>query len=138
MRTDKIVYSNQIKYYHLKNKDSICRRKFEDFDRTIDLYNASVERYYYVNNKFPDFMENSYALLEMIIHVYLRKNKEIIKTLNKKGARKKYNEVFSFKVLKCKINRKKKMKLILFRINPKLNSIFNNAYLKIRVNRFIK
>ena len=51
MRTERIVYSNQIKYYHLKNKDSISRMKFEDFDRTIDLYNASVERYYYVDKK---------------------------------------------------------------------------------------
>lgn len=138
MKTEKIIYSNQIKYYHLKNKDSICRRKFEDFDRTVDLYNASVERYYYVNEKYPDFLENNYALLEMLTHLYLRKNKKIINYLNENGAKKLYKKLFPFKVLKCKINRKQKIKLILFRIHPKLNTIFNKAYLAIRVNRFIK
>lgn len=138
MKTDKIVYSNQIKYYHLKNRDSISRKKFEDFDRTIDLYKATVERFYYVNKKYPDFIENNYACLELITQLYLRKSKNIIKYLNESGARKTYKELFSHKVLKCKINRKQKIKLILFRINPKLNSLFNNAYLGVRVNRFIK
>ena len=138
MRTDKIVCSNQIKYYHLKNQESICRRKFEDYNRTVDLYKATVERYYYVNAKYPDFMENNYAALELITHVYLRKNKSIIKYLNDNGAREFYKKTFSLKVLKCKINHKQKIKLILFLINPKLNSVINNGYLNVRVNRFIK
>lgn len=138
MKTNNIIHSNQIKYYHLKNQDSICRRKFEDLDRTIDLYNASVERYYYVKEKYPDFPENNYALLDMIIHVYLRKSKKIKKGLDKLGARKKYKELLTLNVLKCRINNKQKIKLILFRIHPKLNYVFNNTYLFIRDKRFIK
>ena len=83
-------------------------------------------------------MENNYAALELITHVYLRKNKSIIKYLNDNGAREFYKKTFSLKVLKCKINHKQKIKLILFLINPKLNSVINNGYLNVRVNRFIK
>lgn len=88
--------------------------------------------------RFPDFPESNYVLLEMITKLYLRKNKKIIKYLNENGARRLYKKLFSIKVLKCKINNKQRIKLILFRINPSLNSIINNIYLGVRDKRFIK
>lgn len=138
MRTDKIIYGNQIKYFKLKNQDSICRKKQEDFDRTIDLYNAVVERYYYVGKVFPNFVENDYALLEMITQLYRRKNKKIIKYLNDNGAIDLYKKFFSLQVLKCNINFKQKIKLTLFRIAPKLNTVINNIYFSLTEKRLIK
>ena len=138
MKTDKIVCSNQIKYYHLKNSDSICRKKYEDFDRTIDLYNACIERYYYINKKYPNFYENNYSTLELLTQIYLRRNKNIIKYLYKEGIRKKYKEIFSMKVLKCDISIKQKIKLILFRISPKISSKINNIYLNYAEKRKFK
>ena len=138
IKTNNIIYSNQIKYYHLKNSDSICRKKYEDFDRIIDLYNATLERYNYINNIYPNFLENNYSTLELLTQIYLRKNKKIIKYLNENGIKKNYNNIFSFKVLNCNISFKQKLKLILFRISPKLSSIINNIYLNYAEKRKFK
>ena len=129
MKTDKIILGSEVKYYHLKNINRTSAVRYEDYDRIIDLYNATIERYYYVNKKYPDFMENNYATLELIIQLYHRKNKDIINYLNENGAVKMYKKLFSFKVLKCRISYKQKIKLLLFRISPKLNRFVFNIYL---------
>lgn len=130
IRTNNIVCSNQIKYYYLKNKQSVCSTKYENLDRTMDLYKASIERYEYIKEKYPDLIENNYVILELITRLYLRKNPDIINYLNKQGAKKLYRKLFSFKLLKCKVKYKQKLKLILFWISPRLNNIIYNLHLR--------
>ena len=66
IRANRIVYSNQVKYYSLIRPDSVSRRK-ASVERLIDMYNVYVERYYYINNIYPNFIENTTALLQIIV-----------------------------------------------------------------------
>ena len=43
-----------------------------------------------------------------------------------------FNKQFSFRFLKCKVRINEKIKILLFRINPKLNKFFVDIYLKIK------
>lgn len=130
IKANTIACSNQIKYYYLKNQQSVCAKRYEDLERTMDIYKASIERYKYIKKRYPSLIENDYVLLDLITRLYLRKNQNIIKYLNNQGAKKLYKKLFSFKVLKCKVNYKQKIKLISFRISPKLNKLIYNIYLK--------
>ena len=132
MTTDKIAYSNLVKYYYLRHKGSVSDVKKEDLPRTIDMYNACLERYNYIKNVYPDFLANECGLLYIIARLYLRENKEIIEFLNKQGAVKLFNQLFSIKLLCCKMKFKEKIKLILFRINPNLHRNIINCYLRIK------
>ena len=131
MKTDNIVSGNKIKYYYLRNIDSITAKK-ASLERLKDIYNVYVDRYYYVKKKYPNLIENNAALLQMIIKSYLKNNKELEKYLNKENALKLYKEVFTIKVLKCNIKFREKIKIILFRISPKFNKFIINIYLKIK------
>lgn len=138
IKTDRIIYSNQVKYFHLINIDSVCSRKFEDYNWTIESYKAVLNRYNYINELFPNFIENDYCILEFITKFYLRQNKKIINYLNESGTIKLYNKVFSLKILKSNINYKQKLKLLLFRISPKLNTLVFRTYLRIKRMQEIK
>lgn len=131
MKTEKIVYSNQYKYYYVKHEESICTKKKEDYNWNVDMYNAFLERYKYVKKTHPNFLENDIGILLIIEKLYLRKNKKIIKFLNEQHATKKYNNLFSLRLLKCNFGTREKIKLILFRISPKLHNNIVNTYLKI-------
>ncbi|MBP3802137.1 MAG: glycosyltransferase [Clostridia bacterium] len=132
MKIDRIAYSNQIKYYYLRHGESITTEKREDLIRSIDIYNASLERYYYIKNIYPNLESNTLGLLCNIERLYLRKNEEIINYLNNNGVIELFNKLFSFKLLFCKMDWREKFKLILFRINPKLQKSIINIYLKIK------
>ena len=134
MRTDKIVCSNQIKYYYLKHSASICAKKAST-ERLIDIYNVYVERYNYVKEKYPKMKENNAALLKTIVKLYLKNNKELEKYLNEKNAIKIFKEAFSLKVFLCNIGFREKIKILLFRISPKLNKTITNIYLNIIGNK---
>ena len=131
MNTDKIVCSNQIKYLYYKHIGSICSSKKEILEWNIDMYNAFLERYNFINEKYPNFIENNYSILELLTRLYLRKNNEIINYLNKNGAINLYKKFFSFKIFKCKIKFRQKIKILLFRISPKLYINIIKLYLKI-------
>ena len=53
---DKVVFSNQKKYYYLHHKDSILGKKSPE--HSMDLYKASLERYETVNKIYPNLTEN--------------------------------------------------------------------------------
>lgn len=131
MKTDKIVCSNQIKYYYLKHSESICGKK-ASVERLIDIYDVDVERYNYVKKVYPNLIENKTSLLQTIIKSYLKNEEKLETYLNKQEAIKLYKQVFSLDILKCNIGIREKIKIILFRINPKLNRFIINIYLKIR------
>lgn len=132
IKTNRIAYSNQYKYYYLKHYESICSKEKENYKWNVDMYKAFIERYNYVKDIYPDFLENDVAILYIIARLYLRENKKIINFLNKQNAIELYKKLFSIKIFKCKLSKREKLKLILFRINPKLQRSIINSYLKIK------
>lgn len=132
MRTNKIVYGNQLKYYCLKHKNSITGIKTRG-DRMIDMYKVILERYYNVKKVYPNLIENNIGVLKKMIWLDLKNNEEYENFISEQERRKNYNEIFTFKIIFCsKINFREKIKIILFRINPKLNKKIINTYLKIK------
>lgn len=127
---DKIAYSNQIKYYYLKHRDSILGKK--SIFHSNDLFDASLERYNYIKEKYPDFVENDIGILLMIVTLYLHNKKGINNHLKEKNAFVLYNKLFSFSKLKYIESKKDKLKLILFRINPKICYLLSKKYLIIK------
>ena len=120
LKAQKIVYSNQQKYYYLRHKKAITIVENINYKRAIDLYKASFERYNYIKNIYPNFLENDIGMIRNIIKVHLFENKEIEKFLKEQKARKLFKELFSFKILVSNINLKLKMAIILFYISPKI------------------
>ncbi len=126
---DRIAYSNQIKYYYLKRNNGIVRS-----NRNIwlkDLYKASLERYKYLKKKYPNFIENEIGLLLIIINIYTNADEKLITFLNKEKVFNLYKELFSLKMLR-RIKFKQKIKLLLFRVNPKLYKRVIKIYLKLK------
>ena len=130
MRVDKIACSNQIKYYYVRNEESITAKK-PSTERLIDIYNVYVERYNFIKKEYPNLIENNIAVLKIIIELYLKNNEEIVNYLDKHEAIEVYKKVFTFKILKSNIVFREKVKIILFRISPKLNKIMVDIYLRI-------
>lgn len=128
MNTDKIIYSNQIKYYYLRHSDSIEGQRKKE--RTMDMYKASIERYYYIKEIYPDFIENEVGILLMIFNIYLKDYEKISDFYKKEKIKDTYNKFFTLKILNCNMRTNDKIKLILFRISPKLSKIITNVYVK--------
>ena len=128
LATDKIAYSNQIKYYYLRHKDSITVSKQKNVNRSIDKYKVCYERYNYIRNIYPNLIENDIGMLRIVPMLYDDGTEELCKYLNNEGTIKLFKKLFTFKVLTCKLNIKEKIKIILFRINPKLSKLANNKY----------
>jgi len=131
LKTNKIVFSNQVKYYYYKHFDSVSNVK-PSTERLTDYYDVCINRYYYIKRYYPNFKENNTALLKEIVFLYLKENQELIKILEQKGARKIFNKIFTFKILLCKIGFREKIKILLHRINPKLNLKITHLYLRLR------
>ena len=132
LKANTIAYSNQIKYYHFKHENSISKQKIEDFDRSIDLYKISFERYEYIRKVFPNFTVNKIGVFYIISRLYLRKNEKIIEYLNNQNAVSLANKMFTLKLFKCKLGFREKIKLVLFRINPNLYKKTIEFYLKLK------
>ena len=98
----------------------------------IDLYNGSLDRYNYINNIYPNMIENNICLMTIIIALYNSNNKEIYKFLEDNNSYSLYNSIFSLKVFNFKIKLDDKIKFLLFRINKKLYKLILNIYLKIK------
>ncbi len=130
LSVDKISYSTCAKYYYYRYPNSTIGKK--SAARGIDLYNACVERYDYINKIYPNMIENNIGLLIITMVVYNYDRKEIYDYFKKVEAKKRYNKLFSFGVIKYKMNIKNKVKLILFRISPKLLLFMIKVYMKIK------
>ena len=132
---DKIAYSNQIKYYYLRHKASTTISKKHDANRLIDKYNVCFERYNYLRNIYGDFTENNIGMLRIIPMLYVDGDKKLRDYLDSKSAIELFKKLFSFKILTCKLKFGEKIKIILFRINPKLDSIIYIKYQKMKSNK---
>ena len=132
LNADNIAFSNQVKYYYFKHENSISNQKKEDFNRSIELYHVSLERYENIKKIYPEFTENKIGVIYIISRLYLRKNEKIIDYLNSCNAIDLFNKLFTLKLFKCKIGFREKIKLVLFRINPKIQKKIINKYLQIK------
>ncbi len=139
IRTNETIYSNQIKYMHLNNNQSISNTKTENEYREIDRYNACVERYQYIQRIYPNLIENDIAMIQIIARMYSKNNVKIVEYLDQKEALKDYKKLFSLKKLKCNLKFITKMKLILFRASPNLHNIIVKEVLKVKkiVNNYM-
>jgi len=120
INTDRIAYSNQIKYYYFKNPNGITAYAQKNTLRSINLYKVSVERYEYIKKYYPESIENNICLLRSTIKLYLRDDEELQNYLKDQNADKYIKELFSYKMIFKWINIKIKILFIIFRINPKL------------------
>lgn len=131
LNAKKIVYSNQYKYYYYRHNDSIISLKKTDYLK--DLYDATIERYNYINNIYPKLLENDITLLLMIVNLYYENNKELNNYLDKKNAKELFKKIYSRKIYKSNLLRyNDKIKLKTFKINPKLMRGITKTYLKIK------
>ena len=127
MNLDKISYSNQIKYYYLRHDNSALTSVKSDY--SIDYYKAALERYDYIKKIYPDLIENDICILWSIVTLYGHNNKEITEFLEKENAKDLFKKRFTLKVIISKLRRKDKIKIILFRISPKLYNYVLKKYL---------
>ena len=129
LKIDKYVFSNQIKYYYFRNIYSITGN--HKSNRAIDEYKVAFDRYNYLKNIYPNLYDNEIGLLHSIVMVYNHNSKEVDDFLNKECSKKKYNKLFSLnKVLKSDIAPKEKIKMILYRISPRLERYIQYKYIK--------
>ena len=129
---ENIVFSNQIKYYYIRNNDSISIKKKNNMDRNTDIYKVSIERYNNVKKIYPLLLANDIGLLRNIAILYNKNSKELHEYLKQNNARKLYKKVFKFKMIFYKMSKKEKMMIILCRIHPKLSYLMYNMYKKLR------
>lgn len=129
LKIDKYVFSNQMKYYHLRHKESITG--IHSAERAIDQYKASYERYNYIKKIYPNFLENDIAMLNATVMCYNHNYKNVDDFLKQENAQKLFKNIFSLrKVLKCDLKKIGKIKIILYRINPKLERKIQKIYIK--------
>lgn len=133
LKVDNVVFSNQIKYYYYRHKDSIVAKRNTAW--VIDYYNATIERYEHIKKIYPNMIENDICILNLISGLSNTFNKEVDNYLKEQNARKLYNKLFSFKVLKYKLSSKKKLKLVLYRINPNISRLVKRIYLIFKRNK---
>lgn len=120
IKSGKIIYSNQKKYYYLKHSDAVSIDGYKNLDRSIDFYNAILQRYYNLKKIYPNFIENDIAVLKSILKLYLVENEEVKHFLKEQKAIYTFKKIFSFKMFFSHVKSKEKIKLLLFEINPKL------------------
>ena len=130
LECDNIVFSNQIKYYYLRHRDSILGKK--NYKHSIDLYDAAIDRYNYIDKLYPEKIENKICLLLLIESLYVMNNNEVTKYLEEKESLKLFKKLYTSKIFKTKIRFNDKVKILLFRISPKLYNLIIKIYLKIK------
>lgn len=134
LATNRIAYSNQIKYCYMIRNEGMSRDNNIEF--LTDVYKATFERYKYIKNIHPYMIENEIAMLNTILWLYLKEDKKIQQLLKKQEAIKLSKELFSFKILISKIRFNDKIRYFLFRINPNLYKIIMNNYLQLK-NKYL-
>ena len=132
INAQKIAYSNQIKYYYLKNPTGITSNAPKNTERSKNLYKVFIERHAYIKKIYLDLIENDIGLLRHIIKLYLLDDTKVEEFLNEQNAEGKIKELFSYKMLFCNINIRIKLLFVLFRISPKLCKKINRKYQHIR------
>lgn len=127
LKAKKVTCSNLIKYYYYRHSDSIIGKNKPE--RSIDYYKAALERHNYIEKIYPDLIENDISMLWSIVTLYGHNNKEVNEFLDKEKAKEVFKKMFTLKAFTSKLKRGDKIKILLFRINPKLYiKILNKKY----------
>ena len=127
LKIDRCAYSNKRKYYYFRHSESTLAQR--DPKRAIDQYKASLERYNYIKNIYPDMAENDISFLYTIIMVFNHNAEIVDKFLIDNNAQMVFKKLFSLKkIIKSRLNKKEKIKIILYRISPKLERLFQKKY----------
>ena len=126
LKVEKIAYSNQVKYYYLQRKDSITGIRKEN--RSIDLYKAVVERYNYIKNIYPNLIENDICLISKVLMLYGEDKEKLQDFLKQEQAEKMVKKLISWKVFKFNVSKKIKIKMLLFKLNPKMYKKISKKY----------
>lgn len=129
INTNKIAYGEEIKYFYFKNNESITYKN--KADRQIDMYKASMERYEYVKNIYPDMMENNVGMIKKGMYTFFNEKEEVQEFWNKNKCLKQLRNIFDFRIYFSKIEIGLKIKITLFLIAP-------NLYRKIRKKHYCK
>ena len=123
-----IAYSNQIKYYYLRHRNSITGKEIKNTKRSIDAYKSLVERYYYLKKIYPKMKENEICLIRNFVIYFLRDDDKLQEYLKEQNVKKFFKKIFTFRVFFCDIKLKEKMKILLFLISPRLCRIIDRKY----------
>ena len=132
IKTKRIAYSNQIKYFYFRHTGAVTYRKNIKLERNIDKYLVSKERYEYIKKIYPNLIENDIYLISNTIILYLEDNKELIKYLDNDNAYQMIKKLFNLKILFYPMKISSKIRIILFFINRKL---CKKIYNKVRENK---
>lgn len=128
IKAQKVVYSNQIKYYFLRHSNSITANGNIKLDRYIDNYNATRERYEFIKNQYPNMLENDSFMAENVIRLYLDGDDNLREYLDKNDARSFLVKSNLLKMLILPLSIKKKIKIALFMMNFGLCLGINRKY----------
>ena len=128
IKAKNIACSNQIKYYFLRHKSSITAQNNKRLDRLIDNYKASIERYEYIKEIYPNMVQNEIFLIGNIMRLYLEENSELDKYLDENGAKIKLKECLTYKVILYPMKPTLRIKIILFITNLDLCRHINRRY----------
>lgn len=126
INTNKIAYGEEIKYFYFKNNESITYKN--KADRQIDMYKASMERYEYVKNIYPDMMENNVGMIKKGMYTFFNEKEEVQEFWNKNKCLKQLRNIFDFRIYFSKIEIGLKIKITLFLIAPKLYRIIRKKH----------
>ncbi len=128
LKSNKIVYGNQIKYFYLQRSNGIMLSK--NTNMWIDYYELSIERYNEINKIYPNMLENKYNILNLISYLYVVDNKKFQKYLKNNKVYKVFNKIYNIKIPKLAKSKKDKYRLLLMRLNYKLYKKIYCIYMK--------
>ncbi len=115
-----IVSSNQVKYYYFKHHNAITVKNSSNYNRAVDLYHASLERYQYIKNIYPNIIENEIGMFRTIFKLCSYDSPQVRDFLEKENLIPFFKHLFSYKMLLAPISLYEKMKMILFVFNDQL------------------
>lgn len=130
LNVDRIAYSNEIKYYYFNNIEGMSKQRNPYL--IIDEYMIFIERYKDLKKIYPDFIENEICVLSFIAKAHFIGNEMVQDFLKEQESIKLFNRLFSLKILIYNMNFREKVKILLFRINPKLFKKCVNLYLRLK------
>lgn len=130
LKANKIAYSNQFKYFYYNHPEGMSKKANSKLIK--DEYKAIIQRYNDIKKIYPGFMANKICVLSYIAKAYFIGDEEMQRFLDEQKSIKLFNELFSLKILACRMKFREKIKILLFRINPRLFKNCVNLYLKFK------
>lgn len=130
LKVDKIAYVNDIKYYYLIHSEGMSKKRNPYL--IMDEYKAIIQRYYDIKKIYPNLIENKICVLSFIAKAYFIGNEKVHIFMKEQESIKLFNKLFTLRLLFTYMNFREKVKIILFRINPKLFKKSVDLYLKLK------